>query len=176
MLLGIHGKAMAGKDTLAGFFCDYHGFLKYSFASPIKEACRVMFGWNDRHLYGDLKEVVDPRFGFSPRQAMQTLGTDWGRNILVDDIWIRCAQKFIDSNENVVIADVRFDNEAEFILKNNGKLIHIIRPSQEMIKLSGHASEAGLSENYLAVCHKVFNDGSLDKLQVEAKSIYDCPF
>lgn len=171
MLIGISGSAGAGKDTLAGFFCNQYGFMRYSYAQPIKDACRVMFGWNDRHLYGDLKEMVDPFFGFSPRHAMQTLGTDWGRVHLRSDLWVKIAEKFILHNEHVVIPDVRFDNEAEHILTMGGILINIQRPGHRHISLSGHASEQGLSKEFMDKSLIFINDGSLDKMDRFAKDL-----
>lgn len=163
MLIGITGKARAGKDTLASALKE-KGFISYSFAYPIKEACRVIFGWNDDHLYGHLKEVVDPFYEFSPRHAMQTLGTEWGRQTLREDIWTRIAEDFLKKNKDVVIPDVRFDNEAEFILNNGGILIHLIRPNQETIGLSDHASENGISENLLRRAMEIYNDDSIEEL------------
>lgn len=170
MLIGIHGKAGAGKDTLADIFVKEYGYEKYSFAKPLKDAVKAIFGWDERHVNGELKEVNDPFYGFSPRHAMQTLGTEWGRVCLRNDLWTRIAQQIIYKKENIVIPDVRFDNEAEFILENKGLLLHVVRPSQETIGLSAHASERGITD-IDKIAQRVINDGSISKLQIEAFEI-----
>ena len=68
-----------GKDSTADIIVSHFGYRKHSLADVMKEACRVIFGWTDKHLYGELKEVIDPRYGISPRHALQTLGTEWGQ-------------------------------------------------------------------------------------------------
>jgi hypothetical protein len=88
MLIGLTGKARSGKDTVAGYLNNKHMFSHYWFSKPMKDACRTIFGWDDRHLYGDLKEVVDPVYGISPRVALQTLGTERGRNCINQDLWL----------------------------------------------------------------------------------------
>lgn len=150
-LVGICGAAGAGKDTVADRICQHHKFTKYSFAHPIKEACKQIFGWDERHLFGELKEVIDPQYGVSPRQALQTLGTEWGRKLINEDIWTQAAEvKFWNLKEGsiskiisgLVIPDVRFENEAQMIRRNGGLLIHVQRDSAP--KIRDHPSEDGV--------------------------------
>ena len=79
MIIGLSGKSGAGKDTVANFIQEQRlggkTWDRYAFASPIKDACNLIFGWDHRHSFGHLKEVVDENFGISPRYAYQTLGT-----------------------------------------------------------------------------------------------------
>ena len=70
MIIGIAGYARHGKDSTADAIVKYFGFKKYALADVMKDACRIIFGWDERHLYGELKDVVDPRFGVSPRHAL----------------------------------------------------------------------------------------------------------
>jgi len=163
-IIGIHGRARSGKDTLASYFVTA-GYRRYGFADPIKKSMALMLGWDERHTDGHLKEVVDPFYGFSPRQVFQLCGTEFGRKMLRDDLWIKIAEKFIAENGDVIIPDVRFDNEAEFILNNGGVLIHVVRPSQEVIELTSHVSEAGLRPDLESRAILVYNEGSLDLLE-----------
>ncbi len=149
MLIGIAGRARAGKDTAADFTCKrFRFFNKHSFAKPIKEACRAIFDWNDRHLYGDLKETIDPFYGISPRYAMQTLGTEWGRDIINPSIWVlRAAKEYrnnIEAVESMVVPDVRFENECQWVFDEGGIVIQLERDSNESIA-PDHISEAGIS-------------------------------
>ncbi len=157
MLIGLTGEARCGKDTVATML----GLPEYHFSKPMKDACRVIFGWGDEHLYGDLKEVVDPKFNVSPRKALQTMGTDWGRNMIVQDIWLKRAQIEINSNEHLVVSDVRFDNEARLIRSNGGIIVKIIRGDKPSVR--DHVSEEGISEQF--VDRTIYNDGTINQLK-----------
>ena len=113
MLIGLTGEARSGKDTFAFMLCDFIVFETYAFALPIKNACCEIFGWTDDHVNGHLKEEVDPYFGVSPRKAMQTLGTEWGRNSINSDLWLLAAEKKNEETSDLIVTDVRFNNEAE---------------------------------------------------------------
>lgn len=126
MLIGIAGPARSGKDTVANYICSYYqGFVKLSFATPLKFMLEKGLGFTEEQLHGGDKEKIDPRFGKSPRYIMQTLGTEWGRDLIHPDIWVICLEAFL--RKNTVIADVRFDNEANFIREKGGLLIHVER-------------------------------------------------
>tara|TARA_Y100001973_G_C5196436_1_gene334568 strand:+ start:1109 stop:1690 length:582 start_codon:yes stop_codon:yes gene_type:complete len=182
MIIGISGKARTGKDTCAKFIVmaahqhkdECSRFYSYEFARPIKEACRIIFGWDDRHLYGDLKEVVDLRFGITPRRAMQTLGTEWGRDMINEEIWIKRANVEHNQKGNVVISDVRFKNEVKFIHENGGFIIDLHRKNVDRINgIENHGSETGVSEFLGPNDVYVDNDGSFEELQEKITSIFN---
>ena len=150
-LIGIAGRARVGKDTVAQRLVTTHSFHQYSFAAPIKVACKAIFGWGDRHVNGDLKEVVDPEYGVSPRQAMQTLGTEWGRNSINPELWLlRANFQYVRLGEldqpgrfkGMVVSDVRFNNEADWIRSKGGSVIHVTRPERTAVR--DHSSESGV--------------------------------
>lgn len=160
MIIGLTGKARSGKDTVAEHLAAAHGFHHYWFSKPMKDACRSMFGWGDEHLYGDLKEVIDPRFGVSPRVALQTLGTEWGRNIINSDLWILRAQKEMERHDCIVISDCRFDNEAEAVLAAGGIVIEVSREKANQV--AAHSSESGISSKLITF--HIENNGTLPEL------------
>lgn len=131
-LVGLTGLPQAGKDTVAAALANTHEFARMSFAGPIKDGLVVMLGLN-RQDFEDAaaKEVVVPWIGKTPRQLMQTLGTEWGRDLVHPEIWIRHAQRRLDNyrrfSANVVVTDVRYPNEAAWLRKNGGELWHILR-------------------------------------------------
>lgn len=145
MLIGISGKAGTGKDTVADHLCKKHGYVKYSLATPIKAALCAMFGWHI-NMFEDRERKEKPVSylnGKSPRQLAQTLGTDWGRELIDQDIWLTLGERFIrDSVEPVVIADIRFENEAALIRENGGTIIHLQR---DVEAVAAHSSEAGIA-------------------------------
>ena len=151
MIIGITGHARHGKDSTADVIVKYFGYKKHALADVMKEACRVIFGWTDEHLYGDLKEVIDPRYGISPRHALQTLGTEWGQYELSKydsfkettgrKLWVNSLLNRVHGD--TVIADVRFPHEAEAIRERGGFIFRVNRDYE--IDLS-HESERAIDE------------------------------
>ena len=170
-LIGLTGRARSGKDTVAHHLNENNSYSSYAFAQPMKQACKIMFNWSEQHVNGDLKEVVDPLFGISPRVAMQRLGTEFGRETINKSMWLLRAQTEIDSKLNLVITDVRFNNEAELIKENGGIVIEIRRNDREAV--SEHKSENGIDESL--VDFVVENNGTIaclyDRIDTIVKSI-----
>lgn len=139
MLIGISGRARTGKDTTADYIIKkLKEHSKASFAEPIKKMLRAGLGLTHEHTDGALKDVIHPLYGVTPRHMMQTLGTQWGRHLIHDDIWVLRANE-LDLSK-AIISDVRFNNEADFI-RNHGYLIHIVRASAPKLD---HESERGI--------------------------------
>lgn len=171
MIVGFVGKARSGKDTAANYLVEKHGFTRIAFADPIKEAAKHIFGWTDRHVYGDLKEVVCPYWGFTPRWALQFMGTEMFRNMIRDDFWIHRANKTIIDNpgKDWVFSDVRFLNEAEYINKV-GFAIKILRDGAEASGgIDGHQSEMEI--DLIATSSVVHNDKTIDDLYQVVKEL-----
>lgn len=153
MIIGIHGPLNGGKDTVANIIQMMYPqkFGRYAFAKPLKDALKVMLGFSDIQLEDrKLKEEVDPFWGFTPRKAMQLLGTEFGRDMLRKDIWIKRAELEIGRNAQVnrgtIITDVRFENEVEWIRsRDDAVLLYIIAPDVVRDERYTHASEAGVS-------------------------------
>lgn len=166
-VIGIHGPLNGGKDTVANYLqSKFPGQLgRYAFARPIKQACQVLFGFTNEQLEDRVKkEEVDPFWGFSPRRAMQLLGTEFARDMLRKDVWIRRAEleiaKNVAAGKATVITDVRFENEAEWLRSQPGAiLIYLTVPNLEKDDRYLHASEAGVST--ADTDHRICNDKSL---------------
>ena len=138
MIIGFVGFAGSGKNT-AGEILIGNGFVPISFASAVKDIVSVMFGWPRNLLEGDtsesryFRETPDrfwsEKFGrpFTPREAMQKIGTEAGRQLFHPDLWILTLEKRLRPNENYVITDVRFPNEIEWITSLGGKVFEIKR-------------------------------------------------
>jgi hypothetical protein len=153
-LIGIHGPLNGGKDTVADYIMTIESmYSRYAFAKPIKDACKVLFSFSQEQLEDRiLKEAVDPFWGFSPRKAMQLLGTEYGRDLLRKDIWIKRAELEVKNNLDrrlgTVITDVRFQNEADWIRSQpNSVLIYLEVPDLLRDEKYQHASEAGISRD-----------------------------
>lgn len=147
MIIGICGAARSGKSVSAAILQNKLGFQEHSFAAPIRE-----FVWKlldvDAATFEMIKDKPHPMLsGKTPRYAMQTLGTEWGRNTISETLWIDvCINKAKNHTGNVVISDVRFENEAVAIRNAGGIIIKIVRKDAPVIQTSKHSSEAGISE------------------------------
>lgn len=147
-LIALAGPAYCGKDTVAGILRREFPAVSLAFADPIRDALRAMgLGLTDEHFFGKLKEVQIDWLGKSPRQLMQTLGTEWGRGLVRDDFWLTLAMRKVDQIRNnglhAVITDCRFENEASTVRANGGVVWHIRRG--EVKSVNTHVSEAGVA-------------------------------
>lgn len=159
-LIGVTGRAGVGKDTLADYLCIFEGFERYSLASPLKAAIEAAFSLPPSIWDRDRKEEVIPWIGKSPRQLAQTLGTEWGRNLVAPDIWLRCLGRVIDTlppeAPGLVVPDVRFENEARYILDRGGVIVRVVR---DVPAVADHPSEAGIPDELVNL--EIANDSSI---------------
>jgi hypothetical protein len=137
MLIGVVGFISSGKGTVGEILVE-HGFTKDSFAKPVKDAVSVMFGWPRELLEGDTelsrtwREEPDvfwsEKFGreFSPREALQLMGTEAGRQTFHPNIWVISLLNRA-KGKDVVVTDVRFKNEIDYIQNNEGIVIRVKR-------------------------------------------------
>ena len=133
-IIGICGLIGHGKDTAAGFLIE-EGFERVSFAGVLKDACANIFGWDRILLEGNTdegrewRETVDEWWAkrldipnFTPRLALQQVGTDALRAHFHPDIWVAaCERQIVSTEKNVVISDCRFFNELQAIKNLGGK-------------------------------------------------------
>jgi len=178
MIIGIAGHARHGKDSIADVLVKRYGYRKHALADVMKEACRVIFGWTDAHLYGDLKDKIDPNYGISPRHALQTLGTEWGQYKLSEydsfaevtgrKLWVNSLLSRVSGG--TVISDVRFLHEAQAIKEKGGIIILVRRfdKDKEYPWDKNHASELSVEE--ITPDYLIENNQGLKEL--EEKVIY----
>lgn len=151
-LIGLSGKAGSGKDTVAGFLPG--NVVRMSFADPLKKFCQEVFDFSDAQVFGPSSERNKPDIRYprqdgylTPRYALQTLGTEWGRNCFAD-VWavlgVRKALKYLKEfpEDTVVFSDCRFVNEAQAIRSAGGEVWRIVRPGAQLAGAAGsHPSE-----------------------------------
>lgn len=120
-IIGLTGRIGSGKTTTAKLLTRKLGFIWLSFADPIKNALEAMIGYTFHGLTEDQKNELIPHIGVTPRRMMQTLGTEWGRNLICQDLWLILMRERIEQyielykNCNIIIDDVRFLNEAKLL-------------------------------------------------------------
>lgn len=173
-LIGITGRARAGKDTAARILLDTHGYTAAAFADPLKQMASV-FCAEPLPLFHDdaTKEAVCPLHGKTRRQIMQLLGTECVKPFFGPDVWVRHMFQRMKSGQlgpRVVITDVRFNPEADAIADAGGHIIHIERTLAGLRGSAGaHASEAGIDPD--KVDFSVVNDGSIADLAHELSKV-----
>ena len=158
-LIGITGYAGSGKSTLAELICNSDpSWKRIRFAGPIKSVM-IELGLTTEQVDGEEKEVPCSLLcGKTPRYAMQTFGTEWGRRLIGESIWLnvfkRRAECLLADGFNVVVDDVRFPNEAEFIRSLGGKIVKVMR-GMDRPRMQ-HESESYIDR--INEDHTIYND------------------
>lgn len=163
-LIGLAGPARSGKDTVAKLLKTAVGNVEsLAFADPIRNMLGAGFGFDERHFNGPLKEVQIDWIGKSYRQMAQTLGTEWGREQVNQNLWVlhawERAKKFHAEGKHVVVTDVRFNNEADFLREHGATVWHVVRPNVQAVQ--AHVSEAGIlwsTEDFTIVNNSTVED------------------
>ena len=198
----------SGKDTVAKMFVE-KGAVQDSFASPLKDLCASVFGWDRHMLEGDtvasrdFRETADIYWtrklgidNFTPRLALQLLGTDIMRTHFNQDIWLDSLEYRIRKNnpqdQIVVVSDCRFKNELDLIKQLDGIVIHVIRNDlPEWYETAVHANKGSVPakhtmETRFASVHasewkwvgydfdyEISNSGTLQELQLQVDNIHN---
>jgi len=173
MIIGLSGYARTGKDTVAEYLVENHGFTRLAFADPMREALYALnpsLGISrlelqdviDEYGWDGYKETL---FGEEIRGLLQRMGTEVGREMFGDTFWVDyLMNKALEVKGDVVISDVRFLNEAEAIKIINGQVWRVNRPNIEAA--NSHASEIEMDSfnNFDVV---ITNDTTIDELFLE---------
>lgn len=173
MILGFCGLAGSGKSTAAQMVVDFEpDCARVRFAGPLKAMMRAL-GLTEAEIEGDRKETpCDLLGGRTPRYAMQTIGTEWGRDLISPDIWVAAWRREVArlraaGVRHIVVDDVRFVNEASAIWAEGGAIVRLMRPGAASASGAGHASESlGFPWDY-----EIANSGGLEALRAEVETL-----
>lgn len=187
MIIGISGKAGSGKDTAADMlsylysnpdksyddyientevFFDKNAYVVH-FADALKEAARELCILDEDQTdtqAGKLSTIS--WLGITVRELLQKLGTCI-REGVDEDFWIKCLFARVDGWENIIIADVRYPNEAQAIKNQNGIVIRINRDGAGA---GTHHSETSL-DDYEDFDLIIDNNGTYEELYNKLKTI-----
>jgi hypothetical protein len=173
-LIGICGKARAGKDTIARYLFETEGFTRIAFADPVKQAAQHIFGLSHAQTWDDdLKNIVIPYWDMTPRQMFQKLGTDATHPIFGPDVWMKrwyIAYAQLHETDHIVVPDVRYDLELAGIRQLGGTIITVRRGEGLGGAEGQHISENGLS---MAPDYVIENDGSLNDLYLSVDAVLE---
>lgn len=194
-LLGVCGRKRHGKDTIGEFLREGWDYTPIAFADPIKRICMDIYGLSYDQCYGgdEYKEVVDERWGLTPRYIMQRVGTEMGREVH-KETWVRYCFEQIErarrrepvilhipakrgffpaasSGVNAsqwVVTDVRLPDEARAVQNRGGRVIKAIRPSLLQGAVDMHQTETCIDD--IRADHLLLNDGGLAQLRARLSS------
>ena len=181
-LIGLYSPAPgSGKSTIARILQDHHGYAILPLATPIKiMTCAFLeeLGVNEARSYNYCfrdKEAVIPEAGVSARHIMQTLGTEWGRQCIHPEVWLRAWESQYRAHSPttpIVVDDIRFLNEAKFLERLGATLWGVCRPGTE--RESTHSSEGDL-DTYAGFDARIVNKGSIDDLAAVLRHHLEAP-
>lgn len=151
MIIGLCGRARAGKTSVGNILEQEYGFLHISFAHFLRQFITQLGIAADPffQLERDKNMPMPWAGGHTPRYLLQTLGTEWGRQMVDPDVWVLHTMARVKqmTHRHVVISDVRFDNEARAIYAAGGTTIEVQRNEAE--NNHTHISERGISRGMI---------------------------
>lgn len=165
MIIGLCGAAGAGKGEVARIL-SMRGYATAAFADPIYEAVSAITGLTVAELQDrGRKENALDWISYSPRRLLQSLGTEWGRNMIHPEIWVMSAMRRVLDGGDYCFTDVRFSNEAFAIHARGGVVWRVSRPGHAVLdaQAAAHASEAGIPDALVDAV--VENTGTLADLE-----------
>jgi hypothetical protein len=176
-LLGLCGRAGAGKDAVADILVEQHGWVKVGWADPLY---RLALWLNPRIWMWRRLDYYVRRDGWTAakripavRQFLQRLGTEGCRERMHPDVWIMVTAEriktLLDEGKSVVITNCRFNNEAEWVIDQGGEIVKVTRPG--VGACNDHVSEAGEADEYAS--RAVYNNGTLTDLQRKVGRLLD---
>jgi hypothetical protein len=189
MIIGLSGYARSGKDEAAKVLVEEFGFTRVAFAdklrdflyaeNPIVSVWRIWDGEPgvvrvqdviDRYTWDNYKSTM---YGEEIRELLQRLGTEAGRQTLWDTIWIDAAFAPYHEDDNIVVTDCRFPNEAQAIRSRGGYIWRIERYG--VGPANAHESETSLDDYEFDLTIK--NDGTLEEFRdkVQALTYWETP-
>lgn len=198
-LIGLGGLLRSGKDALADYLVEHHGYVKMGMSDALNEALLALNPWipvdqpishpmvpvvllhPGVHRYQDLHDAVgyvEAKKNPEVRRLLQVLGTEVGREMIHPDVWVNAAEKKIrghwEAGRPVVITAMRFPNEIAMLDRLGGLSVWVDR--DEELRLAGseavptaHASENSVTRDMFRV--QIQNNGTLEELHAVARRL-----
>lgn len=164
MLIGLLGYARVGKDTMASAMMN---FTQMSFAAPLKKEVQKML--KASKLDPDVDFSID-----SYKVKYRPMLVAWGaiKRAEDPDYWIKLlsiSQNSVNTSD-IVITDVRYKNEIDWIKSLGGKVILVARPgygpaNDEEKKSFGEILNRGLKQ----IDHTIINDGTIHNFKEKVR-------
>lgn len=162
MIIGITGLKGSGKTTATNYFKMKYNYKEYSLAEPLKQIA-ILFGFTNKQVYGSQKDKleINKKWNICSREFLQKFGTEICREqlpLVIPNmnlgksgiIWVRLMEHFLNNhndkhNDNIIVSDVRFIDEAQTIKQyENSYILKIVRDDILKDDFSNHSSELSL--------------------------------
>lgn len=171
MLIGFTGPMRAGKTTAAMHLVISRGFIRCSFAQPVRRECAMMLATLDGESYPRIEEEMRASATKEKyRGLMQWYGVF--RRQQDPDHWVRLLRRRLDimlsRDYSICIDDVRFENEAEMIHELGGKVVLI---DSNAAPTSDHESERDWQT--MTVDYTLFNENCIEALHQDIDEMMD---
>lgn len=201
-IIGLTGRARAGKDTAAGFilkWCADRGIRaeRVALADPLKVSAAAALGFDTTPRPGMVEdavafcdflkqdgwvvEIYNPDVGIqsavSGREYLQRYGTEAHRGVFGEDFWIKVAEdrlnKMAGSVEVAVITDVRFNNEARMVCNYSGENWLVQRPTGEDEISTGLEHTSEAGVDGVYVHEHLLNYGTREEFEATVRTLCD---
>lgn len=169
MIIGLGGKLRSGKDTVADYLVEHHGFLKLGMSddslhqfvlrqNPWVEIQKPFLKFWTRRTYARYRDVVAAR-GYVEakkipdlRSLLQLTGTEAGRDVVGEDIWTGVIlRKALAATQPVVITGIRYPNELEMLRELEATPVWVSRPESPSKALDPRSKVSGPRKGRKAV-------------------------
>ena len=181
-IIAICGYKRSGKDTIANYLIDKYNYNHYKVGEKVRLIVQLLFNLNDEDYEKD-KEVINDKWGITPRQMMQFVGTDmfqykiqelipnigkdfWIKSLLSDELINK-----IKNNHKIIISDLRFLHEYNNLKKLNIPMIIIKVNNNRLTINDNHISETEFLK--IPFDYEIDNNTTLDALYLNIDNIID---
>jgi hypothetical protein len=200
LLIGLSGKFGAGKTTIQRIL-EKKSYVRVNMADILKQTLSLHCNIPLHLLEGETEESrifrespVEEKWQqffqemeiFSKykkegkkitwRIVMNVYGAELFRNMVHKNYWIQCTMQKIEhllkKGENVVVGDVRYENEKDMIKQLGGKLWFVTRENSEnniVLSDPNHSSNKTFTEEFID--EKIENNGTIEELELLVDSI-----
>lgn len=181
-VIGFVGKMYSGKTTGAKYLVETQQYTRLRVADGLKKMLKDGLGIDEEYIDGNKKnEPCEELCGATCRHGMITLGTDWGRDLIHPNLWVKrldtqMRELIYRGHGKFVIDDIRFLNEAKWLKALNmssmipfdARLIKVLRKDRGEVSVEQHRSE--IEQDDIIADATIYNDYTL---QMYYESIND---
>jgi hypothetical protein len=176
MIIGVSGYARSGKDTIGQILVNEFDFHRIAFADILKEAIEILnpyvkWGLSTVRIRDVIESIGREKAKEEIeeyRRLLQVFGTEVGRELLGEDVWVNAAFARMRDDRNYVVTDVRFPNEFRAVHHHAGEIWRVSRPG--VGPANAHRSETALDSSDFIPDVLIHNDGTIEDLQRQVTS------
>lgn len=164
-IIGFGHRRAVGKDTACTLLYSHLRTTGYagnvaigSFAYALKHLCSELFDLNDPEFHDkdrSARDIIPEHCTMSVRDIWIKVGNDM--RAIDPDIWVKGLMKIYGGVDLLLVSDMRYPNEVDYIRNHDGLTIKIDRPSEPKFD---DIADSALAD-YTDWDHTITNDGDL---------------